>query len=234
MMPSLPPTSAKKQKNRSIIAIAMAIMLHILIAIIVYFSVFDKKPSSTLGSVSATHRYPILKATEVEPQVLPALTENKKSQATQSSEPISNHNTTSSYKVATDTQRKPINTTVETATQAKTLVNNVQNQAREKNSVVSPTNESSTVSMPNNQNNHADYTLKQTKEYEALDADIEKESEQLSKLIDEVKQRNQSQIQQHQAHKTTPRNNDDTSVSKPDHPITPINSLATERPTANE
>lgn len=198
MMPSLPPTSAKKQKNRSIIAIAMAIMLHILIAIIVYFSVFDKKPSSTLGSVSATHRYPILKATEVEPQVLPALTENKKSQATQSSEPISNHNTTSSYKVATDTQRKPINTTVETATQAKTLVNNVQNQAREKNSVVSPTNESSTVSMPGNQNNHADYTLKQTKEYEALDADIDKDNEQLSKLITEVKKRNQSQIQQHQ------------------------------------
>ena len=35
--------------------------------------------------------------------------------------------------------------------------------------------------MPDNQNNRADYTLKQTKEYEALDADIDKDNEQLSK-----------------------------------------------------
>lgn len=34
--------------------------------------------------------------------------------------------------------------------------------------------------------------------YEALDADIDKDNEQLSKLITEVKKRNQSQIQQHQ------------------------------------
>lgn len=221
MMSSLPPTSAKKQKNRSMIAIVMAIMLHILIAVIVYFSVFDKKTSSTLGPVSDTSRYPILKATEVKPQVLPALIENKKSQAPQSSEPINNHDTTNSYKVATDIQREPINTTIETDIQTKIPVNNVQNQAREKISVVSPTNESSTVSMPDNQNNRADYTLKQTKEYEALDAEIDKDNEQLSKLINEVKKHNQSQIQQHQLPNDNINNQPTVEYGYPITPVTP-------------
>ena len=221
MMSSLPPTSAKKQKNRSMIAIVMAIMLHILIAVIVYFSVFDKKTSSTLGPVSDTNRYHILKATEVKPQVLPALIENKTSQAPQSSEPINNHDTTNSYKVATDTQRISVNTTVEMATKEAIPVNNTQNQAREKKSVVSPTDEASIVSIPDNQNNRAEYTLKQTKEYEALDAEIDKDNEQLSKLINEVKKHNQSQIQQHQLPNDNINNQPTVEYGYPITPITP-------------
>lgn len=220
-MPSLPPISAKKQKNRSMIAIVMAIMLHILIAVIVYFSVFDKKISSTLGSVSDTNRHPILKATEVKPQILPALIENKKSQAPQSSEPISNYDTTNSYKVATDTQRKLINTTVEITTKEAIPVNNTQSQAQEKKSVVSPTDESSIGSIPDNQNNRAEYTLKQTKEYEALDAEIDKDNEQLSKLIIEVKKHNQSQIQQHQLPSGNINNQPTVEYGYPITPITP-------------
>lgn len=76
MMHSLPTTSAKKQRDRRIIAIVMAIMLHILIAGIVYFTVFDKNPSATLAPISVDDKHSILTTTQIQQQTSLALAEN--------------------------------------------------------------------------------------------------------------------------------------------------------------
>lgn len=228
MMHSLPLTSTKKQKDRSMIAIVMAIMLHILIAGIVYFTVFNKKPSSTLEPISAADRYPGLTTTETKQQTSPALTESTdlKSQTTQPSAPKSNNDVTNSHKVTTDIQSKSAPITADAGTtQTPISTNNAQNLGQEEKSVVDSTVEAFTVSIPDHQNNRAEYKLDQTKEYATLDADIDKDNEQLSKLITEVKKRNQSQIQQHQL----PNNNiNNQPTVEYDYPITPITSLPAE------
>lgn len=204
MMHSLPTTSAKKQRDRRIIAMVMAIMLHILIAGIVYFTVFDKNPSATLAPISVDDKHSILTTTQIQQQTSLALAENTDIAAKpgQPFAPKSNNNVTNSHKAATT--RTP-------------------NQSQK--SAVNSTGGAYAVSIPDQKNHRAEYTLNQTKEYEALDADIEKDSEQLSKLITEVKKRNQRQIQQHQL----PNNNIDNQPSvEYDYPITPITPLSTE------
>ena len=69
-----------------------------------------------------------------------------------------------------------------------------------------------------------EYKLKQTQEYKQLDADIDRDSEQLSKLINEIKQRNQSQIEEHHLPKTTLKPVNNIATVPHDYPITPINS----------
>lgn len=68
-----------------------------------------------------------------------------------------------------------------------------------------------------------EYKLKQTQKYKQLDAEIDKDSEQLSKLINEIKQRNQSQIEEHHLPKTTLKPVNNTATVPHDYPITPIN-----------
>lgn len=72
----------------------------------------------------------------------------------------------------------------------------------------------------------AEYKLKQTQEYQQLDKDIDQDNKQLSKLIDEVKKRNQSQIQQHHLPKAGETPSDNTPRVQHDYPITPITSLS--------
>ncbi len=68
-----------------------------------------------------------------------------------------------------------------------------------------------------------EYKLKQTQEYQQLDSDIDRDSEQLSKLINEIKQRNQGQIEEHHLPKTTLKPVNNTATVPHDYPITPIN-----------
>ncbi|WP_435980562.1 hypothetical protein [Psychrobacter sp. DM4] len=69
------------------------------------------------------------------------------------------------------------------------------------------------------------FIKKQTQDTQQLDADIEKDNEQLSKLIDEVKKRNQAQIKQHQLPKTTQKPVDSAPDVQHDYVITPITPL---------
>lgn len=230
MTQHIPSFSSKKAKDRKVLAIVLAILLHILIGLTIYFTLFDHKESEVISLTDEPVAVSKLKKSS------PITTSPKENPISLSNHSQENNSLTdTANKTTADTKNKPPSKNplpTITPIKSSTIQSTTQKDAQDRKIKALKTND--TGSVIDNQETDDNYKLQPNQAYQQLDADIEKESEQLSKLIDEVKQRNQSQIQQHQAHKTTPRNNDDTSVSKPDHPITPINSLATERPTANE
>jgi flagellar basal body-associated protein FliL len=211
MTQSLPPIQPRKQKNRSMIAIILAVLLHVLIAVIVYFSIFYNKPSSTEKSLQHTDERPLSISIIKEPQqassdptVTPIDAQNK----------VANKTATSTHK------QKSITQSTTPQSNGSAIVEPSTNLAANNETVVL------TESAGNNQQNSPVYTLKQTKEYQQLDTEIDKDNEQLSKLIGEVKRRNQSQIQQHQIEASSTKSTVETPLVQHDYPITPISPLA--------
>lgn len=239
--PSIPPHKIKS-KERTLFAILLAVIVHLVIAVIIYFAVFYNKnssqnvlphsinqpinqsinmeiteglqaPDSTIITGERTINTNPKNGNGIAPQTTATPTANRtdNSDAT-SRKPAENvtkrmtDEPLSSSKLADDTVNAATNDLTLPLTTAETEATSVADRALE------PMDKASAS---------AEYKLKQTDEYKRRDADIDKDSEQLSKLINEVKKRNQTQIQQHQTPKTTPRN-DDAPIIKPDYPITPI------------
>lgn len=212
-----PPTPPIKPKDRTVLAIVLAILLHLLMAIIIYFTVFADKPSNPEAptkpsvDISTVSKAPKAEPTDniasddientTQPSTMPAPSNSSNKTAVINQQIVSNS--------TMDIQDQPPQIKDNNNAEASVLTSNDNVPATKK-----PT--------PNDQNKQAEYTLKKTEEYQQLDDDIDADSEQLSKLITEVRQRNQAQIQQHQIDKQT--NTDNTPMVEYDYPITPITS----------
>lgn len=234
MTQPLPPNQAKRQKNKSMMAIVLAVLLHVLIAIILYVAIFNDTPSSTLGSSPFNEQRPISAiATTAEDQPTSSNTliepDASKDIAISSAETPNNKKVPDNSdslvtkNAAIDKKQKSTNDSITQQNNDSYTPNQSANLSTDNKDAAL---EESTL---DNQQNLPEYRLKQTKQYQQLDAEIDKDAEQLSKLIDEVKKRNQQQIKQQQVDAPKAKN---TAVAPPtnsvvhDYPITPITPLS--------
>lgn len=238
------PTPTSKPKDQPILTIVLALLLHVLLAIVVYFTVFDHKKTSESQALinknqPITSKPMIAEDTKITidqiavDQVTVDDTEvftakvSANTEPTASAAPVSNNNTaTQNHKPQEHTppQKPP-------SSQEPSVIETSRRASLSKDS---EDNDDLSVTTINNravngeQQNLSGYRLQQTKETQQLNADIDKDSEQLSKLINEVKQRNQQQIDAQQANQpieppilASPADE----MMTPDYPITPITSL---------
>lgn len=225
----LPPSKrSNKSKDRSLAAIVLAILLHIMLAIIIYFSVFHHRPATSITDSESKNVSAI--SSEIKVKAAPDLshtnTTSNDNTTLVSNEIKDNSASSDMTKTAATTKSSAIHKST-TSVIDRDQNPNKQTADREI-TTKADTSSATSESMPNdlatpNQKNQPEYTLKQTREYQKLDAEIDKNNEQLVKLIDEVKKRNQQQIKQHQVDIpiTSPKTVPSESI-KHDYPITPI------------
>lgn len=225
----LPPSNQlKRPKDQSSLAIILALFIHILVAIIIYFTVFnDKKPST---EESVVNNNDLISTSAIEDYGLTPF-DSKKDMATQSSNLQTNAKNTVDINMTANTENNLANKNALSTQEQKSIVQNAAQQdgsaSVEQASRLNANNnlKPNTELVLDTQREQPEYTLKQTKEYQQLDADIDKDTEQLSKLIGEVKNYNQSQIQQSQTDTPSNKNAMVTPSVKYDYPITPITPL---------
>lgn len=214
MNPPTPPRLVKKTKDRTVMAIVLTVLLHVVFAIIVYFTVFAKEaalqplPSTIDPSTTTTlQTQPSLIAQEeLELPIVTSATNQSSNTAQSNTIDVTQPPIEQQTANSTSSKRAKISITDENI--ADDSVINLSAQER----VLTKTN----PSLVNNQNKETDYQLQKTKEYESLEEQIEKDNEQLSNLIAEVKKYNQSQIQQQQMStlkNTTDRQNSPSSAN---------------------
>lgn len=216
-----PTPQPKKSKNSSMTAIILAVLLHLLIAVVVYFAIFNDETSLISEESKLSDKSKISTSIIQEDKLIPADdlvdSDDSKDISAQSREPQDN-------KIATNNKNNPANkngVSAQNTTKTAKIPMLVEQAAELAN------NKNRTESANNSQQNQPEYKLKQTEEYQQLDADIDKDSEQLAELINEIKKRNQSQIQQHQTPQPNASDIKSTPALKHDYPITPIASLPT-------
>ena len=233
------PTPPTKPKDRSMLAIVLAVMLHIVVAVIIYFAVFDdksSKPTTLTPALEPSASPSVVKTVEKPP--LSLTEEEATSQTVPESNQVSSNNAKTAAGANSNVATKktvPIKSTPSLAEDNATRTNS--------NARTEP------AFTDDSQDRTPEYTLKKTKEYETLDTEIDKDSEQLAKLIDEVKKRNQQQIEQQRTNtlgsqsipnsvpkpaavtsEQRPQSKTDTTSppSNGDYPITPIKPLNNE------
>lgn len=238
MTQSLPPMPSTKPKDKSTVAIIMAVLLHVLVALVLYFTVFnDQSISHSSSSIDKrTSSEPIItegeQVSSINEEVLTANVNEQKHEVL----PPDNINKQSAQ-VTAYTKSSLKNKSISSVDDPKRVPTLGTQSSTEKTNNHSVKELASTPTMSTNiamdikptdtkPSDQTEYKLQKTQEYEQLDESIDQDSEKLAKLIGEVKKRNQSQIQQHQARKlsdqpkptVTPNDSDITQ----DYPITPI------------
>lgn len=230
----LPPSDRlKRPKDRSSLAIILAVLIHVLVAMVIYFTVFNDKESSTEDSLLNNNG--LISTSVIEENGLIPL--DKKDIAAQSSDLQNNKTNTADIDMTANTENNLTNKNTLTAQQPTSIVQNAAQQdgsaSVEQASRLNDSNNlrTNTDLVLDTQREQPEYTLKQTKEYQQLDADIDKDNERLSKLIGEVKKYNQSQIQQYQI--DTPSNKSSTATPSVqyDYPVTPLPKTANDNKT---
>lgn len=191
-------TPLKRIKDSSMMATVLAISLSLLIAAIAYFAIFTDKPAVIPKDSKPINERPISTSTVKDNQLIPP----DDSVVAKDSPDISDQS---------DKPQKP--QTVEENSSVKQVADLKVNKTTTR-----------TETIEKSQQNPPEYTVKQTEKYQQLDANIDEDNEQLAGLIDEVKKRNQSQIQQHQLPKADTSINNTTPAPQADsnYPITPI------------
>lgn len=200
-------------------AIILAVSIHVLVAVVIYFTVFNDEKLSTEDSVLNDNG---LVPTSIIKQDGLTSFDSEKDIAAQSSDLQTNKSNTADISMTVNTEKNLAGKNVVTTQKTKSIV---QNEGQKDSSAsIDQASRPNTDLVLDTQREPPEYTLKQTKEYQQLDADIDKDADQLSKLIGEVKKYNQSQIQQYQT--DTPSNKSATATPsvKYDYPITPITS----------
>ncbi|WP_348549574.1 hypothetical protein AADH33_03440 [Psychrobacter sp. KFRI-CH2-11] len=221
----------RKPKEKPALTIILALLLHVWLAIIIYFTVFDHKNTPESQDLM-TRDKPVISA--------PSSTENTKATANQVAiNDIEAISTTVSINTAEPTVPQMLTSNRDVATQnhksqkqspsPKPTSSQTQSLTEENLSPVSH-DDSATYDEPitKKPQNLPKHQLQKTKEYQVLEDEMDEDSEQLSTLINEIKQRNQQQIDsQHVTQPIEPSvpANPTDEVLIPDYPITPITSL---------
>lgn len=227
MAQSLPPkppiNKPVRPKDKSVMAIILAVLLHVLVAVIVYFTVFHDKKTSTSEPLSLNNESSPPAAIITEDQQL------SPSNITVSEPKVnpSSANNTKSDSSKTVNKNPAVNQDKAVTVQSKTVKDNDDDITEAIATAPSNNDKAAATDLARtDQLAASEYKLKQTRETQQLDADIDKESEQLSKLINEVKNRNQQQINQHSSNipSAQPKSATDPNHStiKQDYPIMPI------------
>lgn len=244
-------TPTSKSKDQPLLTIILALLLHVLLAIVVYFTVFDHKKTPESQALinkdqPITSKPMIAEDTHITSDQIEgdqatvaqvkvddtaafSAQVSADKEPTASAAPVSNNNTaTQNHKPQEHTPpQKPTSSrssqTPSTIAASSAYVS--------KNSDDSDAYSMTTINnrpINSEQQSTSEYQLQQTQETQQLNADIDKDSEQLSRLINEVKQRNQQQIDARHANQPIeppiPASPADDMVT-PDYPITPITSL---------
>ncbi|MBH0097468.1 hypothetical protein I6E61_13835 [Psychrobacter sp. NZS113] len=232
------PTPPTKPKDRSMLAIVLAVMLHIVIAVIIYFAVFDDKSSKPTASTPVIEPSALPSVVEtVEKPPLSLTEEEAATQTVPGSNQVSSNNAKTAAVANSNVATKKTAPIKSTPSLAEDNAPRTNSNARTEPAFTGD-NQTRPKSTIDNQDSTPEYTLKKTKEYESLDTEIDKDSEQLAKLIDEVKKRNQQQIEQQQKNissvkpaprspeqQTQPTTDTTSPPSNGDYPITPIKPL---------
>lgn len=200
------PTPTSKPKDQPILTIVLALLLHVLLAIVVYFTVFDHKKTSESQALinkdqpitskpmitedtQITFDQIVVDQTTVDDTEVFTAKVSANTEPTASAAPVSNNNTATQNRKPQEHKpsQKP------TSSQKSSMVENSSASLSDDSDDLSVTTINNRA-VNGEQQNMSEYQLQQTQETQQLNADIDKDSEQLSKLINEVKQRNQQQI----------------------------------------
>ena len=232
-----PASSANTAKNGTIIAITLAVLLHILIAIIIYSTIFKHNKLSERETLPLATDDQNFSSLVKHKQQMPNISRenNADKQVIQSVESRDN-DALSHNKAVADSENQPghKNTTKPIAQDTPPNISSQRKTNKDNDSLLNAqastpylnTHKPENIeTLTNDQKNQSEYKLKQSKEYERLDAEIDNNNERLSKLITEIKKHNQSQIQQHHLPKAGETSSDNTPMVQHDYPITPITSL---------
>lgn len=230
MNPSSIPPSKIKSKERTFFAILLAVIVHLMIAVIVYFTVFYNKnpsqsvlPHSIKQPVNQTMYLEMTEEVQTADSAIPTNPINSdetpaQTLATQTANPTDPSEATNGKQAATELATGGAAEALSTSSES----DNNRPAALNPLTPATISEAERALATTDTANPTAEYKLKKTEEYKRREAEIDEDNEQLSKLINEVKRRNQTQIQQHQTPKPAPRNTEDTPVITPDYPITPI------------
>ncbi|MBO1530098.1 hypothetical protein J3492_02585 [Psychrobacter sp. F1192] len=195
----------RKANNGTTLAIALALLLHIIIGFVIYFALFDPIESET---APPTHERP--GADSISNKSWPSIS-IKTSSSNDYSHSQEYNNLPDTAKTTVDTKNTLLsNNKTSTASTddvlfAKTktapdLQPNTTKTPSKKHTPPSLITDDSAESAANgDQKLKANDTPQLNLEYQSLADDIDKDSEQLSTLINEIKQRNQQQIDMQQA-----------------------------------
>lgn len=196
--------SDRKANNGTILAIALALLLHIIIGFVIYFALFDPIESET---APPTHERP--GADSISNKSWPSIN-TKKSSFNNYSHSQEYNNLLDNAKTTVDTKNTLLsNNKTSTAptddmlfAKTKTAPDLQPNTTKTQSKKHTPpliTDDSAESAANGDQKLKANHTPQPNLEYQNLADDIDKDSEQLSTLINEIKQRNQQQINTQQA-----------------------------------
>lgn len=228
MASSIPPQLDKTTKDRTTVAIVLTVLLHVLFAAIIYFTVFAK--DSTVDPLSNAIEHSVTTPSLAIPTEAEITGKQKATLQTAASAPAQESDSATANERANSNKGDAEQAT--DSTTAQKPVTTLPNNSNKNTSVIDERAENQ-VSNPNStlkaseQNNSSDYQLQRTQEYDNLEAEIERDSEQLSKLIAEVKKYNQNQIQQHRSPSMTAvtPSQQRPSTASDDYPLAPTSNI---------
>lgn len=253
-----PTTPPKPKKSMTTRAVLLAVLLHLGLAVIAYF-VWSQQhaPMTSHPSDGAIHNASSNANTT---DSLEAETLDNTNAAVSSTQ----MDTTNITEVATNAAATNFNTNA-TENRVDTVAAGLEGGSEDNSTMATDITDATPNHLPNNQPDNAfdspsgsdsdnlptmmsnpnptdtrqariEYNLQQSQEYQELEEEVDDDNEQLAKLINQVKARNQSQIQQHQQQQDT-ANIGSLNSAEPqlviDYPVTAIQSPSDNQPSSD-
>lgn len=242
------PVLAKTPKHRTITAIILALLLHLMVALVLYVTLYERPDTDTQQATHHTQPAPVVAQSHDTPQVnVTQSTErhdNKKTMLTKQKTDLPVI-TTPTQKVAQASKdasiakdkapkqptnmlaftvnQNPLNSSTHTPDLDTSSNKTANTKASNKNT--SQTAKNDTHKNSRSANDNSTQQLQTTAEYEHLEDELEENAERLFALINTVKERNQQQINEQRASQpiepSVPANPIDE-VLIPDYPITSL------------
>ena len=242
------PVLEKTPKHRTITAIILALLLHLMVALVLYVTLYERPDTDTQQATHHTQPAPVVAQSHDTSQVnVTQSTErhdNKKTMITKQKTDLPAI-TTPTQKVAQASKdasiakdkapKQPANMLASTVNQnplnSSTNTPDIDTSSNKKantrasNNNTSQTAKNDTYKNSRSANDNSTQQLQTTAEYEHLEDELEENAERLFALINTVKERNQQQINEQRASQSIKSPKPTEQITTPDYPISPITSL---------